>query len=170
LAELYHSSVLVEKSIKGAYPWEKITVETFIARPPEAVFAYLREYSNEAKWQSAHVGQAIVEPPGPARVGTRVHKVRRTPFGEQRFTIEITEMDETARRWVDVTMTGPVRGTKGSWQVLPAEGGAQVWLTAEMRANGLWRLLLPLIDRSARKDLQAEFVNLKRVLEAAAQA
>ena len=144
-----------------------IIVETFIARLPEEVFAYLREYSNEAKWQSAHVSESIVEPPGPARVGTRVHKVRHTGrgSGEQRFTIEIIEMDETSRRWTDVTMTGPFRGTKGSWQVLAEKGGSRVRLAAEMHAQGLWRLLMPVIDQSARQDLQAEFANLKKVLE-----
>ena len=30
-----------------------VIVETVIARPPDEVFAYLRDYSNEAKWQSA---------------------------------------------------------------------------------------------------------------------
>ena len=143
-----------------------IVVETFIARPPEEVFAYLRDYSNEAKWQSQHVSQSTVEPPGPAKVGTKVHKVRRTPSGDQHFTIEITEMDERARRWVDVTQTGPFRGTIGSWQVTPEGGGSKVRLVAEMKATGLWRLILPLIDSTARKDLPVEFANLKRVLEA----
>lgn len=143
-----------------------VVVETFIARPPNEVFAYLRDYSNEAKWQSQHVSQSIVEPPGPAKVGTKVHKVRRTPGGEQRFTIEITEMDEAARRWVDVTITGSFRGTKGTWQVTPEHGGSKVQLVAEMNATGLWRLLLPLIDSTARKDLPVEFANLKKVLEA----
>jgi hypothetical protein len=147
-----------------------INVETFIARPPQEVFAYLRDYANEAKWQSEHVSEAVVDPPGPAKVGTRVHKVRRTGGGEQRFIIEISEMDETSRRWTDVTLTGPFRGTKGSWQVLAEEGGSRVRLTAEMSATGLWRLLLPLIDRSANKDLRAEFANLKRMLESAPQA
>jgi uncharacterized protein YndB with AHSA1/START domain len=142
-----------------------IVVETLIARPPEEVFAYLRDYSNEAKWQSQHVSQSIVEPPGPAQAGTKVHKVRRTPGGEQRFTIEITEMDESARRWVDITRTGPFRGTKGSWQITAEGNGSKVRLVAEMKAAGLWRLLLPLIDSTARKDLLAEFTNLKRVLE-----
>jgi uncharacterized protein YndB with AHSA1/START domain len=142
-----------------------VVVETFIARPPEEVFAYLRDYSNEAKWQSQHVSQSTVEPPGPARVGTKVHKVRRTPGGEQRFTIEITEMDEGARRWVDVTRTGSFRGKKGSWQVTPEMNGSKLRLVAEMKAAGLWRLLLPLIDSAARKDLSAEFANLKRILE-----
>lgn len=143
-----------------------VVVETFIARPPGEVFAYLRDYSNEAKWQSQHVSQSIVEPPGPAKVGTKVHKVRRTPGGEQRFTIEITEMDESARRWVDVTITGSFSGTKGAWQVTPENSGSKVQLVAEMNATGLWRLLLPLIDSTARKDLPVEFANLKKVLEA----
>jgi hypothetical protein len=142
-----------------------IIVETFIALPPAEVFNYLRDYSNEAKWQTAHVSQAVVEPPGPAQVGTRVHKIRRTIGGEQRFSIQITEMDETARRWTDVTMTGPFRGTKGSWQVLAENNGSRVRLEAEMHAQGFGRILLPLIDRSARRDLQSEFANLKKVLE-----
>jgi uncharacterized protein YndB with AHSA1/START domain len=147
-----------------------LVIETFIARPPEEVFAYLRDYANEAKWQSEHVAEVIVEPPGPAKVGTRFHKRRRTPMGEQRFTEEVTEMDEAARRWTDVTMTGPFRGTKGSWQVLAEANGSRVRLVAEMRANGLFRLLLPMIDRSVRHDLQGEFANLKRLLETANQA
>jgi len=146
-----------------------VIVETFISRPPEDVFAFLRDYSNEAKWQSAHVSESIVEPPGSARVGTRVHKIRRTSGGEQRFTIEITEMDETARRWTDVTITGSFRGTKGMWQVLPESNGSRVKLTAEMRAVGFWRLLMPIIDSSARKDLEAEFVDLKKMLESSKQ-
>jgi uncharacterized protein YndB with AHSA1/START domain len=142
-----------------------IIVETFIARPPTEVFEYLRDYTNEAKWQSTHVSQSIVEPPGPAKVGTRVHKVRQTSGGEQKFTIEITEMDETTRRWTDITMTGPFRGTKGSWQVLPENQGSRVRLEAQMHAQGFWRILLPIIDRSAHRDLQMEFANLKKVLE-----
>jgi hypothetical protein len=142
-----------------------VVVEAFIRRPAEEVFAYLRDYSNEAKWQAGHVSEARVDPPGAARLGTRVHKVRRAAGREQRFTIEIIEMDEAARRWTDVTTTGLFRGTEGSWQVVAEGLGSRVRLTAEMRAPGLWRLLLPVIDRSARTDLRAEFANLKPILE-----
>ena len=111
-----------------------IDIETFIARSPEEVFAYLRDYANEAKWQSEHVAEVIVSPPGPTQVGTRFHKVRRTRIGEQRFTEEVTEMDETTRLRTDVTVTGPLRGTKGSWQVVSAGSGSRVQLTPEMQA------------------------------------
>lgn len=59
-----------------------IIVEIFIALPPAELFSYLRDYANEAEWQSEHVAEVIVEPPGPAQVGTRFHKVRRTAMGE----------------------------------------------------------------------------------------
>lgn len=75
----------------------------------------------------------------------------------------------SARRFTDVVVTGVFRGTTGSWEVLAEAGGSRVRLVAEMRAVGLGRLLLPLIDRGARKDLETEFVNLKQVLETAAQ-
>jgi len=142
-----------------------VLVETYIDRPPGEVFSYVRDYSNEALWQAGHVSKARVEPPGPARVGTRVHKVRRAGGRDESFMIEITEMDERARRWTDLTITGSFRGTKGSWEVLPEGRGSRVRLTAEMRAPGLMRLLLPFIDRVARKDLASEFEALKRVLE-----
>jgi hypothetical protein len=78
------------------------------------VFAYLRDCSNEAKWQAHLSSQPIVEPSGPARVGRRVVSFGRTPFGEQRFTVEVKEMDEAARSWLDVATEGIGRGSRRS--------------------------------------------------------
>jgi len=142
-----------------------IVVETVIARSPEETFAYMRDYSNEAIWQAEHVKDVIVEPPGPAQVGTRLRKVRRTPSGDQRFTEEVMEMDEAALRWTDMTITGPFRGTTGSWQVLRDAEGARVRIAVKPHAHGLWRLLLPFVGRTMRRDLQAEFSTLKGILE-----
>jgi ribosome-associated toxin RatA of RatAB toxin-antitoxin module len=145
----------------------QVVVETFVARSPDALFAYLTDYANEAKWQS-HVDEARVEPPGPARVGTRVHKVRRTGGGRQQFITEVKAIDPAARQWKDEVVTGSFRGTTGEWSVTAAAGGSKVRLVATMRAPGLYRLLLPLITRMAGKDLRIEFANLKRLLEAPA--
>lgn len=140
-------------------------VEISIARAADDVFDFLRDYSNEAKWQSRQVSSVVVEPPGPARVGTRAHKVRRTSAGQQRFTVEITEMDTGSRRWVDVICSGPFRGSTGSWEVLDEPPGCRVRLQMRMHAVGPWRVLLPVVDRVAANDLRSEFANLKRLLE-----
>jgi len=141
-----------------------IVTEIHVERPPEAVTAYLLDYANEARWQH-NVSEAIPEPPGPARVGTRVRKVRRTGMGVQRFVTQVVAVDEAARRWSDRVVTGTFRDTTGAWSVDPEGIGSRVRLVADMKAPWPWKLLLPLIERLARKDLAAEFQTLKRLLE-----
>lgn len=147
-----------------------IVVETPIARSAEEVFGYLRDFANQEVWQKPNVLQVRVEPPGPANVGTRVHKVRQTPMGKLEFTEEVTELDEGQRRWVEVTRTGGIKGTRLEWQVRDDQAGARVHLTAEMHAVGLNRLLLPMIKRQATRGWQSEQAQLKRILEASTEA
>jgi hypothetical protein len=142
-----------------------VKIEIFVARTPDEVFAYVRDYANQAIWQKENIIELTVEPPGPANVGTRIHKARRTPGGEVRFTMEITEMDESAGRWAEQTITGSLQGTQATWQVLPEGNGSKVIHIAEFHATGFSKLLLPLITSAARKDFNSEFANLKKILE-----
>jgi len=144
-----------------------VKVEIFIARPPDEVFSYLRDYANQRIWQAGNLIELTVEPPGPAKAGTHIHKVRRTPGGELQFTMEIAEMDESARRWTENTTTSYMRGTKAMWHILPESAGSRVKHTVEFNATGFWKLLLPVISSSARKDFDSEFANLKKILESA---
>ena len=141
------------------------TLETAIVRPADQVFAYLRDYANQREWQGPNVLEVVVEPPGPARIGTRVHKARRTPMGTQRFTEEVVELDEAARRWTERTISGGLTGTEITWHVIDDAPGAKLRFSAELRGKGTTRLLLPLIRRAAAKDWVAEQQRLKRELE-----
>lgn len=137
-----------------------------IRRDADEVFTYLRTYDNEAAWED-FVLEARSEPPGPAEVGTRVHKVRRTPVGQESFTIEIVEMDAPARRWVDVAIDGYLKDTRVEWRVTPVEGGTKVEVTVDLHAHGLvLKRLLPVWRRTARHQLRTELESLRRVLEA----
>lgn len=141
-----------------------------IRRPADEVFTYLRTYDNEAAWED-FVLEARSVPPGPAVVGTRVHKVRRTPVGPETFTIEVVEMDVEARRWVDVAIDGYLKDTRIEWQVTPVEGGARVDVKVDLHAHGLvLKRLLPVWRRTARHQLKTELESLRRVLEAGAAA
>ena len=141
-------------------------VQTTIARPADEVFAYLRDFANQEIWQKPNVLQVRVEPPGPANVGTVVHKVRRTPMGKLEFTEEVTVLDDGQRRWVEVTRTGGIKGTRLEWQVREDPIGARVHLTAEMHGVGINRLLLPIIKRQATHGWRSEQAQLKQILEA----
>ena len=141
------------------------TGSVIIRRPADEVFAYLRTYDNEAAWED-FVLEARSDPPGPAEVGTRVHKLRRTPVGQERFTIEVIEMDVDARRWVDVAIDGSLKDTRIEWRVTPVEGGSQVDVTVDLHAQGILHRLLPIVRRTARHQLKTELDSRTRVLEA----
>lgn len=142
-----------------------IVVETAIARTPYEVFDYLRDFTNQMVWQKPNVLEVRVDPPGPAEVGTLVHKVRRTPMGTIEFTEEVTELDEGQRRWVEVTRAGGIKGTRLEWQVRDDQVGARVHVSAEMHGVGMSRLLLPIIRRQAAQGWHSEQAELKRILE-----
>lgn len=143
----------------------ELTGSVVIHRPAEEVFAYLRTYDHQATWED-FVLEARSEPPGPAQVGTRVHKLRRTPIAEERFTIEVVEMDEDARRWADVAIDGNLADTRIDWQVTPVDDGCRVDVKVSLKAHGLWGRILPVVWRTARHQLRAELDSLRRLLEA----
>lgn len=141
------------------------SASTTIHRPADEVFAYLRVYDNQAAWED-FVLEARSEPPGPAVVGTRVHKLRRTPLAEERFTLEIVAMDETARRWTDVARDGDLAGTRVEWAVTPTADGCRLDVRVELHAHGLLKRLMPVVWRTARHQLRTALDSLTRVLEA----
>ena len=142
-----------------------VVIETPIARSADEVFDYLRDHSNQRTWQAEHVKSVDVDPPGPAKVGTKIHKTRRTPMGELSFAEEVTDLDVAERRWTERTTTGGIQGTEITWRVLPTDSGSTVRLEARFAARGVQRMLLPLIRRSAVKDWHTEFATCRRLLE-----
>lgn len=135
-----------------------------IRRPADEVWSYLADPGHETDWQQGVLSSSH-EPPGPIAVGTRRSKVRRTPFGNQRFTVEYTRVDSERREWEDVVVDGIVRGSTGHYRVIPESGGSRVLLDVVMRYSGLGRLLGPMIDRSSRADLGAGLERLRTVME-----
>ena len=139
-----------------------ITASIEIARPPEAVFAYIDDLSRHAEWQG-QLQEVTVETEGPTRVGSRARERRKVPGGVQEMTYEITEHDPPRRasfRGID----GPVRAL-GTVTVAPADGGSRVTLELDFEGHGLGKLLLPLVRRQARKEVPQDQKLLKERLE-----
>ena len=139
-----------------------ITASIEIARPPEAVFAYIDDLSRHGEWQSS-LQEVKVETEGSTRVGSRARDRRKVPGGVQEMTYEITEHDPPRRasfRGID----GPVRAF-GTVTVAPADGGSRVTLELDFEGHGLGKLLLPLVRRQARKEVPQDQKLLKERLE-----
>jgi len=108
---------------------EPIELQVDIERSAQDVFEYIRDYAKEPEWQPDAL-EATSDPPGAAQVGTRVHMKRRTPFGAQSFTVEVTDLDEGARTMRDQAEDGTFAGTVVEWGV--DEVGSQSRLRIRM--------------------------------------
>ena len=138
-----------------------------IDRSPEDVFAYLDDLSRHREWDDMIV-DTRVETDGPTRVGTRATDTRKLPLGKQDIAYEITE-HEPPRRSAFRGVNGAVRPV-GSVTIEPLEGGARsrVTLEFELQGHGIGKLLAPLGNRKARKDVSGQQAKLKERLESGA--
>jgi uncharacterized protein YndB with AHSA1/START domain len=134
--------------------------ETTIARPPDAVFAFLADAENDAAWRPAVVEIKRVSGDG---VGTRYRQVVGGPGGRRiDADIEITAY-EPVSRIAFRTLTGPVR-PEGAYELEPADGGTRVRFTLAAELSGLKRAMAPMVRRTMAAEV-ANLENLKRTLE-----
>ena len=135
-----------------------------INRSPEDVFAYLDDLSRHHEWDDQIVSTRV-ETEGPTRVGTRATDTRKVPIGKQDITYEVTEHDPP-RRSTFRGVNGPVRPV-GALTIEALEGGARsrVTIEIELQGHGIGKLLAPLANREARKNIPGNQAKLKERLE-----
>jgi len=143
-----------------------ITASIEISRPPQDVFDYVNDLDRHTEWQSGLVS-VEVESEGPTQKGTRARETRKVPGGKQSYQYEITEYDPPRVAGFQV-LTGPVR-PHGRVTLTPLDDGkrTRVDFTIEFAGHGLGKLLLPLVNRDARKTVPADLQALKERLEPA---
>jgi uncharacterized membrane protein len=143
-----------------------ITGTIEIARPPQDVFDYVTDLKRQGEWQKA-IANIDVETEGPTRVGTRMVETRHVPGGTRTFPCDITEHDPPRRTGFQVT-GGPVR-PHGSMTFTPLEDGTRTRVDFQMEfvGHGLGVLLLPIVNRDARRQVPNDLTALKQRLESA---
>lgn len=141
-----------------------ITVESsaIIARPEEEVFAFVADQRNEPKW---HTDVLDIEPASPTDVGGFGSSWLVTVkfMGRNEYAVEVTAF-EPNRRVEITTMSGPLRPVTN--YLLEAVGsGTRFIRRVDIPVEGKFRLMQPLMQRSAHRR-NARFVqNLKDLLE-----
>ncbi len=147
-----------------------ITVEegiVIIGRPAGDVFAYVSDQTNAPRWQDGLL-EVRRTTNGPIGIGTR-HAFVRTFMGRRmEGTNEYTRWEPN--KLVAFKATSGSVGLEASYLVEPA-GADAVRLTSriEMRPSALFRLAEPLISAGLRRDVEANLVALKGLLEANAE-
>ncbi|HET6596746.1 MAG TPA: SRPBCC family protein [Anaerolineales bacterium] len=136
-------------------------VSIHLDKPVEQVFAFLMDTGKLATWQSNLIkSEQLTE--GPLRAGSRFREVRRINNKETEIEGEITSL-EPNKRLETKTSTRPQAMV--SYSLDPEQGGTRLRYKFILITNGLMRLLEPVIASSIKKDTEADFETLKRMLE-----
>jgi hypothetical protein len=132
-----------------------------IARPPQAVFAFIANLDNERRWQP-EIESVRVLTAGPFGLGSEFEEVRRT-FG-RRYTwrFRVTEF-EPPRRFSIESIQGTTRYI-GSRLCEPVAGGTRFSEIGEIETPKLLRPFDPLLARLALRPQRIAFNQLKALL------
>jgi uncharacterized protein YndB with AHSA1/START domain len=143
--------------------------ETFaVARPPEAVFAYMIDPANLPAWQTNKTHAEAVDD-GPPRAGYRVRERMKMGPREVDQLVEFSEF-EPGRVLGTHIVEGPVK-VDGRWTFEPDGGaGTRVRFEAWGPLPLLLRPLTPLLSRSTARTFRGFHENLRRNVEAGDQA
>ncbi len=141
----------------------KVEVSAVINRPVEEIFDYISNPENGPKWQSG-VLEAEQTSKGPSSVGATIREVRKFMGRRIDQTFEITEY-EPNRMIKQKTISGPMT-LDASYAFESVEDGIRVTIGGEGDSGGFFKLADPIINRMAKRQMEADLANLKDLLEA----
>jgi Polyketide cyclase / dehydrase and lipid transport len=138
----------------------RFTVESDIARPPEAVFDRMADARNEPDWNT-QVSRSELLSDEPVGQGSRFRTVNRGKPYDATIT--------TARRpeLLVFEVTGGAFDITTSFAITAAGAGAHVVSEFDFRPKGAMKLILPLMQSAIRKDLARQSQNFRQFCEGA---
>ena len=139
-----------------------IEIGVEIERPVEEVFAHLTDPAKTPQWKPA-VLESRVEPPGPLRVGTKIHTVLTFLGRRLEGTAEVTELVPNHKLVQKTDSPFPLEMT---YLAEPTAGGTKVTVEAVVEPGGFFKVAEPVLGRIAKKQGLAELDALRKLLEA----
>jgi uncharacterized membrane protein len=138
-------------------------ISTTIQRPIEDVFAVVGNPESSPKWSSASL-ESTKTSPGPIGVGTTTRSASKFLGRRIENEMEITEFEPNRMfAWRSKSGPFPIQATV---TFEGADGGTRVNATIEAEPGGFFKLAEPLIVSIAKRQFQADFDNLKDLMEA----
>jgi hypothetical protein len=133
-----------------------------IDRPMSDVYRYTTDYANDVRWRKGVIAMSSV-PPGAAVTGA-VKTETMSIFGRDSVTVtELTEVTERHAAFKHVSGPIPCAGFRS---VAPTPGGTAFTYSLTISPVGLIRMLEPFVRPMLQRQVNADLVRLKQVLEA----
>ena len=139
-----------------------IELSIVINRPIEEVFAFVSNPETYPKWVSSS-REVTITSAGPLGVGTTFCSVLTFMGRRLGGEIEFTEY-EPNRSFTEKVKTGPFP-VENRFTCARVKGGTQVTSTQAAEPGGFFKLAEPLLVRLFKRQLEADFANLKDLLE-----
>ena len=142
-------------------PRPDIECTIWIALPPEDIWEYFCDVSNETQWRDGvNSAQWISDPPhGVGSTGLSVIE------GLGDWPWKVTEWEE--QRIMSWELTGGrFEGGQSGYRVVPKDVGSLVTIHFRMKHSNLMRILMLIMKRRIRRQLAADLEKLKTIMEA----
>jgi carbon monoxide dehydrogenase subunit G len=131
-----------------------------IARPRDAVFAFLSNTENDSRWRP---GVLDIKRTSGEGVGSKYAQGVKGPFG-RRIAADLEITDYRPNEVIAFrTVSGPVR-PDGRYELSDAGEGTRVRFVLDAELTGAKKLMSPMVAKSMRSEVGA-LDNLKRELE-----
>lgn len=145
----------------SAYPEPDLESSIWIARPPQEIWNYLVDVSNDTQWRDG-VTDAHWDSGPPHGIGsTGLHAGEDTDV----MTWRVTEWEEPRIMSWDVT-GGRFEGGHAGYRLVPEDAGTHMTLHIRVKHSVLMRVLLLIMKRRLSRQLAADLEKLKAIMEA----
>ena len=137
------------------------TYTEHIDRSPDAVFAFIMDFSKASRWRNL-VRSIEVVGGGPPREGSQL-AVTFDTGGHSRTVVSTIWAYDPPRRLGQRNTEGGITGTF-EYRLAPDAAGTTVTFSADVRPHGLMWLVFPLLLRGHRARYRDQLANLKRAM------
>jgi len=142
-------------------PKPDVETSLWIARPPEDIWGYWYDVTNDTEWRGGVLtSQWTSEPPyGVGSTGLHVVK------GTGDWPWRVTDWEDLRSMSWDIT-GGRFEGAHAGYRVAPEDGGSRVTIHIRVKPSTFMRILMLFMKRSIRDQLAADLGRLKAIMEA----
>lgn len=139
-----------------------VTKEIVVAASTERVFAALTDPAQRAVWSTTFEEKPLA---GPMGVGSRIEAKRRGSTSGSRYEMTVTAF-EPGRKPAMTLIRNGTRVGNGAFELSPAPGGGtRVRSVSTLELSGMQRMMEPMLDAAAAKEMDAEPARLERHVE-----
>lgn len=133
----------------------------WIARPPEEIWKYVYDFSNDTQWREVVTSAKWISDPPHVVGSTGLHIIE----GIGDWPWKATALEEPRLLAWEVT-GGRFEGSQGAYRIEPEGNSSRFTLETQLKRSVVISLLIPILKRMIKRRDDSDLEKLKAILEA----